>query len=130
METNLTAAVLYWDGKLLPDQCSSNLVDRLPIIVTNCGSEKILNIPMIQSGTGKDQAEAIYETLLDWDLLNEIKAICCDTTSSNLGVNKGAAIILEQMLERDLFYVLFSKTKCKVLQVLMWQFLITLKKNG
>ena len=105
METNLTAAVLHWDGKLLPDQCSSNLVDRLPIIVTNCGSEKFLNIPMIQSGTGKDQAEAIYETLLDWDLLNEIKAICCDTTSSNLGVNKGAAIILEQMLERDLLYL-------------------------
>lgn len=32
-------------------------------------------------------------------------ALCCDTTASNLGWFKGAAVILEQLLDKDLLYL-------------------------
>lgn len=36
---------------------------------------------------------------------NNVKALCCDTTSSNMGYLNGAATILQQMLERDILYL-------------------------
>lgn len=39
------------------------------------------------------------------DLLNKTVALCCDTTSSNLGRLKGAAVLIEQMIDKDLLYL-------------------------
>ena len=75
------AAVLNWDGKLLPALTGKGKVDRLPILITAEGEEMFLGAPEAQSGTGKDEADAVYETLLQWDFLNEVKAFCCDTTA-------------------------------------------------
>ncbi|XP_044015282.1 uncharacterized protein LOC122857241 [Aphidius gifuensis] len=53
---------------------------------------------------GSTQAKALFEVLIDWNLADKIKALCCDTTAANLGIHKGAAVILEQLLERQLLY--------------------------
>lgn len=42
---------------------------------------------------------------VDWGIPNCIKALCCDTTAANLGSNKGAAVLLEQLLEKKLLYL-------------------------
>ena len=42
--------------------------------------------------------------LENWQLTDSVQAICCDTTATNMGRLKGACVILEQMVERDLLY--------------------------
>lgn len=36
---------------------------------------------------------------------NTVQALCCDTPNPNLGAKKGAAVILERLLQRDLLYL-------------------------
>lgn len=40
---------------------------------------------MLDSATGINQAEIIYETLNQWDLLDKVKAMSFDTTAVNTG---------------------------------------------
>ncbi|XP_050526288.1 uncharacterized protein LOC126897009 [Daktulosphaira vitifoliae] len=81
--TNLNALVLHWDGKLLPDLCSKQIVDRLLIIISNNGNDQLLAVPKMLNGTSKSQAEAIYQTLVDWGLTNHVKAMCLNITATN-----------------------------------------------
>ena len=45
--TNLEAAVVHWDGKLLPALTDKEIVDRLPVILSNCDSEQLLGVPVL-----------------------------------------------------------------------------------
>lgn len=101
---DLNASVLHWDGKILKTS-SGKSKERLPVVLS-CGQiEKILAIPVLDVGTGQSQADAMFETVIDWGIPDCIKALCCDTTAANLGSNKGAAVLLEQLLERKLLYL-------------------------
>lgn len=40
------------------------MIDRLSTVISSGDSEKILAIPVLQNGTEKEQAEAIYKTLI------------------------------------------------------------------
>ncbi|XP_044596981.1 uncharacterized protein LOC123273608 [Cotesia glomerata] len=104
-DVQLTAAILHWDGKLIPDSISCKQMDRVPILISNSGIEKLLSVPALPNGKGITQAEEIYSVLHDWSLTESIKGLCCDTTASNLGCNNGAAVLLEQMLETDLLWL-------------------------
>lgn len=59
----------------------------------------------MSDGHGSTQAEEIYNTICEWGLNTAVKALCCDTTNSNLGWRKGAAVILERKLETELLYL-------------------------
>lgn len=100
-----TSYVLHWDGKILPDLQNVANVDRLPVVVTFEGKEQLLGVPEIESGTGLNQANCLYEIASDWGLCGGIQALCCDTASTNLGPFNGAAVNLERLLDRDLLYL-------------------------
>uniref|UniRef100_A0A8D8MC19 Uncharacterized protein n=1 Tax=Cacopsylla melanoneura TaxID=428564 RepID=A0A8D8MC19_9HEMI len=102
---DLESIVLHWDGKLLPSITGKEMEERLPIIITSKDTEQILTIPTLPDSTGKSQAQAMYQALLEWDLLDKVEAFCCDTTASNLGKFNGAASLLEGMLGRDILYL-------------------------
>lgn len=54
---------------MLPALASKKLVDRLAIIVSGGGGVmKLLGVPTIGRGTGKAQADAIFEILEEWNL--------------------------------------------------------------
>ncbi|KAL4100680.1 hypothetical protein QTP88_020714 [Uroleucon formosanum] len=97
--------VVHWDGKLLPSLSEKKLVDRLPIIISYKGIEQLLGVPELISGTGENQATAVYQALENWSLTDNVQALCCDTTASNTGRLKGACILLEQKLEREILYL-------------------------
>lgn len=105
LTTELNALVLHWDGKLFYDMLQREMVERLPVVVTNGETERLLGVPKIQDSKGATQAVAVYEVLEDWGLHTAIKALCCDTTASNLGVRKGAATLLERRLKTKLLYL-------------------------
>uniref|UniRef100_A0A8D8UVV6 Uncharacterized protein n=2 Tax=Cacopsylla melanoneura TaxID=428564 RepID=A0A8D8UVV6_9HEMI len=102
--TNLQHVVVHWDGKLLPDITGKKMTERLPIIISSGDVEQILHVPELPDSTGREQAKAVFQALINWDLTDATVALCCDTTASNLGRLKGAAVIIEQ-LEKDLLYL-------------------------
>lgn len=93
-----TAAVLHWDGKLIPDTISCKQADQVPKLISNNGGEKLLSVPDFPDKRGITHAEGIYSVLHNLNLAESIKAVCCDTTAFNLGCNNGAAVLSEQML--------------------------------
>lgn len=101
----LKRSVAHFDGKMLENLSSHEKLESLPIVITDGELEQLLEIPELQDGKGITQASIIYEVLQDWGLTEKIKAICCDTTASNLGHANGAAVQLERLLERELLYL-------------------------
>lgn len=94
--------VVHWDGKMMQALTSKEKVDRLAILVSGNGLTKLLNVPVITSGTGESQAQAVYESLLDWNVSNRVNAMCFDTTASNSGQDAGACTLLEKKLGKTL----------------------------
>ena len=93
--------IVHWDGKLLPSLlCSTTSVDRLPVLITDVstGEKQLLGVPKLSSGTGENQAKAVYELLQEWCLEEKVAGFCFDTTASNTGRRNGACILLEQRL--------------------------------
>jgi len=102
---NEETVVVHWDGKLLPALTGKGLVDRLPIVASVNGHEQLLGVPALNTGTGSDQATAVYQTLVEWCLTENVQAFCSDTTASNTGRLNGACVLLEQLLEREIVYL-------------------------
>lgn len=77
--------VVHWDGKKLPTGHGTLTAERLAIHISGTHTSRILEAPFLSDGTGSSQASAIFNTLTEWDLCDQIKAMCFDTTSSNTG---------------------------------------------
>ena len=99
-----TPLTVHWDGKILPqDEISRG--DRLAILVTGQGVEKLLGVPRLRVGTGEAAATAVSEALEDWGVRDQVVAMCFDTTSSNTGHRNGACTLLEKKIGRRLLSV-------------------------
>ena len=96
-----TPLTVHWDGKILPD-CDGTRVDRLAIVVSGHGVQKLIGVPKLTRGTGEATASAVAEALDDWGLAERIVAMSFDTTASNTGALAGACTLLEQKLGRRL----------------------------
>ena len=96
---------IHWDGKILEDIAGRETVDRLPILVSGEGVEQLLNVPKLDAGTGLATASAVYEAAESWSISSRIKCMCFDTTAANTGLRKGACILLEQKMEKDMLWL-------------------------
>ena len=95
---------MHWDGKLLSAVTGKQTVDRLPMILSNGDAEQLLGVPVLQSGTGKEQAPAVCGILVEWGLQDCVKALVFDTTALNTGIYRGACVLIENFLEKYLLY--------------------------
>lgn len=93
--------IAHWDGKVVPDFSGEN-VERIAILVSGDGVDKLLAVPKLPDGTGRAQANAVLDTLADWGLADRIAGLSFDTTASNTGVSSGACVLIEQGLQRQL----------------------------
>lgn len=96
---------VHWDGKHMKGFTKSEKCNRLAILVSGGGKEKILEITKCTSGQGEVEAESVFEALQKWQLTDYVKAMSFDTTASNTGPHKGACVLLEQKLEKELYYL-------------------------
>lgn len=99
---SFNAYTVHWDGKMMLDLKKVEKIDRLPIVVTDKSSEKILYIHNNNDSSGATMAASIFKSLCDYKFEKKIVAMCYDTTKSNTGSKKGARIQLEQLLGREL----------------------------
>ncbi|KAF0305722.1 hypothetical protein FJT64_022686 [Amphibalanus amphitrite] len=97
---------MHWDGKLLEDKDGKG--ERLAVMVSGntsqCNQGKILSARKISDGTGESQASEALQCIQDWKLKDSVRAMSYDTTASNTGWEKGAAIRLEAKLSKKLLY--------------------------
>ncbi|XP_044597242.1 uncharacterized protein LOC123273832, partial [Cotesia glomerata] len=100
--TELSRLIIHWDGKHLPDITGRNFIERLPIIISAEKETKILSIPKLENSTGRAMADAVFDALQEYGISEFVVGLCCDTTASNTGQFNGAAVLIEQALERDL----------------------------
>lgn len=97
--------ILHFDGKLLPDP-EGGRSDRLAIVVTGMGLEKILSVPSIPAGTGVAMGGAILKVLEEWPQVKPwLAGLCFDTTAANTGVHGGACAVVERALGSRLLFL-------------------------
>lgn len=60
----------------MPDILSKENIDRLPVIVSASNVEKFLGVPALTSGTREKISLAVYNLLLDWNLVDKVQALC------------------------------------------------------
>ena len=82
----------------MSDFCGKDIADRLPMVITGHGINQLLCVPKIASGTGENMATAVYNAFQDWNVSENIKSLCFDTTRSNTGLKKEARTLIEQTL--------------------------------
>ena len=99
---------LHWDGKLVRDVLGETYpVESLAVLVSGAPQYeegKLLGVPFIESSTGIQQCNATLELIETWGLTDNIVGLVFDTTASNSGINKGAAKLIEEKLEKKVFY--------------------------
>lgn len=99
-------STVHFDGKLLPEYLRRETTDRLAVIIT-CGEiQQLLGVPKLTSGSGAHQAQAVFDILTDWSLLDNIEALCCDSTSSNTGKRNGACALFETLIDKELLWLI------------------------
>ncbi|GBN50935.1 hypothetical protein AVEN_114501-1 [Araneus ventricosus] len=94
---------LHWDGKLLPTlSARKSKEERLPIVISYGLKKQLIAVPRLDKSTGKEQAQAFWKAILDWNLGDKVQILCCDTTALNTGRFNGACALLEQTFYREM----------------------------
>jgi len=97
--------VLHWDGKILTDiKQSRESVERIAVLVSGDCQEKLLGIPKISNGTGKEIAKVCLNLLKEHKMEDSVRGLSFDTTPVNTGIHIGACTLIEEGLRRDLMY--------------------------
>ena len=65
---------------------------------------KMLGVSFIKSSTGIQQCNATLELIETRGLTDNIVGVVFDTTASNSGINRGAAKLIEEKLDKKVFY--------------------------
>lgn len=86
----------------MTDLTGKDKVDRIPVILSQKSGSQLLGIPKMNSGTGAESADAVFNLAVAWKVLNEIVAMIFDTTAANTGEYNGACVLLEQKIGRSL----------------------------
>jgi len=59
-----------------PSLTGKDLVEILPVIISSKGCEQLLGVPKLFAGTGEQQAESVYDLLLEWGIQDLVVAVC------------------------------------------------------
>jgi hypothetical protein len=73
--------------------------------VSGDGNEKLLGVPKVASGTGENEANAVYDLLQKWQLSDAVQAMCFDITSVNTGRLNGVCVRIEHKFGRELTWL-------------------------
>lgn len=72
------------------------------MLVTAYGEEQLLGVPELNSSTGREQAEAVVALSDEWGVSCKVCGLVFDTTAHNSGHMHGAAILIQQLMGKEL----------------------------
>ena len=96
--------IIHWDAKLVEGMAGEGIEERLPILVSGDGIQKLLMVPKLAAGTGVLIGQAVYDAAKEWDLVDNIIGMSFDTTASNTGPKEGACVHLMKHVKRNLLH--------------------------
>ena len=99
--------VLHWDGKMLKLKAGAK-AEFICVYISGANTDrvtKLLGVPEVGSGSGKDQKEVVVQMLKKWKIFEQIAGLVFDTTSSNTGNEIGACKLLEEYLEKAVLWL-------------------------
>lgn len=113
---------LHFDGKQVKQiEEEHNMtvsVERIALSVTSPdfvdSNDLLLGVIQTESSKGVDQAEGILAMLEYYDIIDQVFAVCCDTTGSNTGEFRGAIVILAELIEKPLLWLLCRRHMLEV----------------
>ena len=121
-----TIVTVHFDEKKIKGR--EQIQNRLAIAVTSFKGCKLLAIPHIADGQSRTIAQHVFETLKDWNLANDVRGLCFDTTGANTGWKSGSAPLLSTMLPHD---VLFFACRHHIAELLLSKiFELTVEKDS
>ena len=98
--------ILHWDSKALADM--DGAMHEIEAVTTSgwpqyTEGKMICAVEMVDengenTSKGEHQAEVVWSNAEQWNIIPRIRGLCFDTTASNAGRIKGAAIVLHQRL--------------------------------
>ena len=105
--------IVHFDGKQVKQmEEEHNItvnVERIAVSVTSPDLEQsadiLLGVLQTESSKGVDQAEGIL-SLLEYEIVDQVIGVCCDTTASNTGSNSGAIVYLAELVDKPLLWFL------------------------
>ena len=103
--TTFNVMYSHRDGKLLPEIPGSENVNRFPVIISCGHTEKLLQVPALASGTGRERASAVCNVIQEWGLQDKMNAIVFDTTSLNTSRINGTCTIMGNLLRKPLLWL-------------------------
>lgn len=89
----------------MQDLIGRSKVDRIAVLVSYNGTSKFLGSPKIESSSGANIADVVYQRLEQWNLTNQVKGLSYDTTAANTGIYAGAAVLLQKKIGRKLIHL-------------------------
>lgn len=94
--SNPTSLTVHLDSKNFKSLNSDAKVNRVVVVVSTSIQEgyHILAAPASLSGKGCHEADVVWETLNNYDLLNKIQAMCFDTTGGEYETRKWRLYII------------------------------------
>ncbi|KAG0713067.1 hypothetical protein GWK47_017051 [Chionoecetes opilio] len=96
--------VIHRDGKVVPSLIGKEKVDRLPILVSGGHITKLLGVPQLTTGKREAIAQAVFDSLEDWNLTDCVVGLSFDNTSSNTDDANEAYKLLEKKMGRNLIH--------------------------
>ena len=102
-----------WDSKLIQDMMNEKHEMQAMVVSGAPGYKegKIIDVVELTdedgrpTSTGLAQAEAVFASIQDWGVTDNIVAFNFDTTASNTGIHSGAAIRLNHLFNRPVLYL-------------------------
>lgn len=98
--SRLTVHIVGKEMAFLADKYST--VKRLVVCISGPNVSKVLGAPIVADNCGKTHAECTFAELSDWEILELVDSICCDTPWTNTGHNKGAILELMKLLPKKI----------------------------
>ncbi|GBO11664.1 hypothetical protein AVEN_27090-1 [Araneus ventricosus] len=96
---------LHWDLKLLPALSARKLKEEsFPIVISYGLKKQLIAVRRLDKYASKEHAQAVWKTILDWNLEDNVHILCCDTTALNIGGFIGACALLEQKFVREMLF--------------------------
>ena len=74
-------------------------------LLTPLTFQQVLGVPLTPSNCGKGHQKVVMEVLSEWEIEPFILGLAFDTTSDNIGKNKGALALIEKALGRAVWQV-------------------------
>ena len=118
-------AALHWDGKIMSDiKDKYKKDDRLPILVSDKDSVKLLGVPALPTKSSELSGELISSQVVPllekWNCKEQICSMVFDTTSANTGHLTAGCISIQQKLGKALLWSACRKHVGEVMINQVW----------